>query len=80
MDPRLVIIGIIVEDRKNNATKVNDILNQFGDLILGRIGVPQRDRGISIIGLIAEASTDQIGALTGKLGMVPKVKVKSILL
>ena len=50
-----------------------------GDVIVGRIGVPYKDRGVSVIGLIVEASTDQLGAMTGKLGMLPKVKVKSIL-
>lgn len=79
MEHRLGIIGIVVQDRKNNAAKVNEILGQFGDIIVGRIGVPYRDRGISVIGLIVEASTDQLGAMTGKLGMLPKVKVRSIL-
>lgn len=79
MDNRLGVIAIVVEDRKKAAGKVNEILGQFGDVIVGRIGVPYRDRGISVIGLIVEASTDQLGAMTGKLGMLPKVKVKSIL-
>ncbi len=79
MEHRLGIIGIVIEDRKNSAAKVNEVLGMFGDIIVGRIGVPYKDRGISVIGLIVEASTDQLGALTGKLGMLPKVKVRSIL-
>lgn len=79
MEQRLGIIGIVVEDRKTIAAKVNEILGQFGDVIVGRIGIPYKDRGVSVIGLIVEASTDQVGALTGKLGMLPKVRVKSIL-
>ncbi len=79
MELRLGVIGIIVEDRKNAALKVNAILSQFGDVIVGRIGIPYRERGISVIGLIVEASTDQLGAITGKLGMLPNVRVKSIL-
>lgn len=79
MEQRLGVIGIIIEDRKQSARKVNELLSQFGDLIVGRIGVPHKDRGVSVIGLIVEASTDQLGALTGKLGMLPKVRVKSIL-
>ena len=79
MKHRLGVIGIVVEDRRDSAPKVNEILGQFGDVIVGRIGVPYKDRGVSVIGLIVEASTDQLGAMTGKLGMLPKVKVKSIL-
>ena len=79
MELRLGVIGIIVEDRKNAALKVNEILSQFGHVIVGRIGIPYRERGISVIGLIVEASTDQLGAITGKLGMLPNVRVKSIL-
>jgi putative iron-only hydrogenase system regulator len=79
MEQRLGIIAIIIEDRKNIAGRVNELLGQFGDLIVGRIGVPLKARGVSVIALIVEASTDQLGALTGKLGMLPKVRVKSIL-
>jgi putative iron-only hydrogenase system regulator len=79
MEHRLGIVGIVVEDRRNTAAKVNEILGQFGDVIVGRIGVPYKERRISVIALIVEASTDQLGAMTGKLGMLPKVKVKSIL-
>jgi putative iron-only hydrogenase system regulator len=79
MGQRLGVIGIIIEDRKETAAKVNELLSQFGDLIVGRMGVPHKERGISVIGLIVEASTDQLGALTGKLGMLPKVRVRSIL-
>lgn len=79
MKQRLGVIGIIVEDRKQSADRVNELLSQFGDLIVGRIGVPHKGLGVSVIGLIVEASTDQLGALTGKLGMLPKVRVKSIL-
>ncbi len=79
MEHRLGVIGIVVDDRRNSAAKVNEILSLFGDVIIGRIGVPCKQRGISVIGLIVEASTDQLGAMTGKLGMLPNVKVKSIL-
>lgn len=79
MEQRLGVIGIIIEDRKTISAKVNELLTQFGDLIIGRIGIPHKERGVSVIGLIVEASTDELGALTGKLGMLPKVRVKSIL-
>jgi putative iron-only hydrogenase system regulator len=56
---------------------VNEILSKFGDMIVGRMGIPYRERGISVIALIVDATTDELGALTGKLGQIPGVKVKS---
>lgn len=79
MDKRTGIIGIIVKDRSEAAPKVNDVLGKHGDLIQGRIGLPNREKGISVIGLIVEATTDELGALTGRLGMLPDVKVKSLM-
>jgi len=79
MQKRLGIIGIIIQDRNRAAATVNGILSEYGDLIVGRMGLPFRDRGVSIIDLIIEATTDQVGALTGKLGMLDGVQVKSLL-
>ncbi len=79
MDKRLGIIGIIIKDRKQAAVTVNNILTDHGEMIVGRMGLPFRDRGVSIIDLIIEATTDEVGALTGKLGMLEGVQVKSLL-
>lgn len=79
MDKRIAVIGIIVEDRKKAAPKVNEILNQYGEIIVGRVGIPYRDRGLNVIALIVDGTTDELGALTGKLGMIEKVEVKSAL-
>lgn len=79
MDKRLGIIGIIIKDRKRAAATVNDILTDHGDMIVGRMGLPFKERGVSIIDLIIEATTDEVGALTGKLGMLEGVQVKSLL-
>jgi putative iron-only hydrogenase system regulator len=59
--------------------KINAILHEFAELILGRMGVPYRGKSISVISLIVEGTTDQIGAMTGKLGNLPGVNVKSAL-
>ncbi len=79
MDKRIGVIGVIIQDRRQTAQKVNDILSQFGESIVGRMGLPYRERGCSVIGLIVEASTDEVGALTGRLGMVAGVQVKSLM-
>ena len=79
MQKRLGIIGIIIKDRQRAARTVNNILSDHGEIIVGRMGLPFRDRGVSIIDLIIEATTDEVGALTGKLGNLEGVRVKSLL-
>ena len=79
MDKRLGTISILVEDRRQ-APRVNALLGEYAHLVIGRIGVPFRDKGIGVISLIVEGTTDELGALSGKLGMVVGVKSKSILL
>jgi len=78
MDKRIGVIGIIVENM-DSAASLNAILHEYADIILGRLGVPYREKSISVISLIVEGTTDQLGALTGKLGKLPGVKVKSTL-
>jgi putative iron-only hydrogenase system regulator len=79
MQKRLGIIGIIIKDRNKMAVTVNTILSDHGDMIVGRMGLPFKERGVNIIDLIIEATTDEVGALTGKLGMLDGVQVKSLL-
>jgi len=76
---RVGFVGIIVKDRKRNASKVNEILSEFGDIMVGRIGLPYRERGVSVIAVIVDGSTDDIGSFTGKLGMLEGITVKSAL-
>lgn len=78
MEKRIGVVGIVVEDM-TIVSKINSVLHEYADLILGRMGVPYRERSISVISLIVEGTTDQIGALTGKLGNLPGVNVKSAL-
>ena len=77
-DTRIAVVGIIVENRKESAVKVNDIITKYGHLIVGRMGIPYKERGVSVISLIIDGTTDDIGALTGKLGNIKGVKVKSV--
>lgn len=79
MDKRIGTITIIVTDRTNQAQKINKILCDFGDMIIGRMGLPYPPGNLHVISLIVHATTDQIGALTGKLGTLPGVSVKSSL-
>ncbi len=74
---RLGFVGIIIEDRDNSARIVNEILSQFSDLILARTGLPNAKQNTSIITLVIDATTDELGVLTGKLGNIQGVAVKS---
>lgn len=76
MDKRLGVIGIIVEDI-NNAQEVNKILHDFSDIIVGRMGIPHKERQVSVISLIVDGPMDSISAMTGKLGNIKSVSVKS---
>lgn len=80
MRNRISVIGILVEDRSKSAERINRILSEFGNIIVGRMGIPYRERNISVITIIVDGTNDEIGALTGKLGQVTKVKVKSSIL
>jgi len=77
MQKRLGFIGITLADRKKSASAVNGILSEYGETIVARMGFPYRDRKCSVITLVIDATTDQIGALCGKLGGLPGVTVKS---
>jgi putative iron-only hydrogenase system regulator len=80
MDQRAVgVVAIIVKQRAAGAPGVNQVLTEFGDIVLGRMGLPYPVRGLNIITLIVDATTDQIGALTGRLGTLTGVTVKSTL-
>ncbi|ATW28289.1 TM1266 family iron-only hydrogenase system putative regulator [Candidatus Formimonas warabiya] len=79
VETRLGVIGIVIENREVVAEKVNALLSEFGSIIVGRMGIPYRDRDVSVIALIIDGDTDSVGALTGKLGRLPGVKVKSAL-
>lgn len=77
---RMGTISIIVEKREAQAKLVNDLLSEHADIILARMGLPFKERGVSVIALIIEATTDEVGALTGKLGRLDHVRVKSSLI
>jgi len=76
-EQRIGVVGIVVKDRLTSAPKDNEILSEYAHVIIGRMGVPNRDRGISVIALIVDGDTDTLGAMTGKLGALSGVKVKT---
>ncbi len=79
MEKRLGFVGIIIGERENVAPIVNKILSEFGAIIIARTGLPYRERDCCVITLIVDATTDELGALTGELGDIKGVSVKSAL-
>jgi len=79
MSKRIGTITIIITNRTAQASQVNTILGDYGDAIIGRMGLPYAPKALHIIALIVNASNDEIGALTGKLGSLEGVEVKSAL-
>ena len=77
MDKRISIIAIIIEETSVSA-EINDLLHQYANYIVGRMGIPYRERGVSIICVVIEAPGDITSSLSGKLGMLRGVSVKTV--
>jgi putative iron-only hydrogenase system regulator len=74
---RVGVIGIVVTGDKKVSVEMQKLLNEFSDIIIGRLGVPRAE--VSAIGLIVEGTVEQISALTGRLGKFSSLSVKSAL-
>ena len=78
MESRIGAVIILVSE-KVDIQQINSIISEHSDVIIARQGIPLRERSINVISLVLEGDTDRMGSLTGKLGRVPGVKVKSVL-
>jgi putative iron-only hydrogenase system regulator len=78
MDKRLGVVAIVVEST-SAAAEINGILHESAPIIVGRMGIPYRERGVSVISVIVDGTVDEISALTGRLGRVPSTSVKTAL-
>ena len=76
MDARVAVMSIIVEDAEA-VERINALLHEYGDHIIGRMGLPYRKRKISIISVALDAPQNIISALSGKIGAIPGVSVKT---
>ena len=76
METRVAVIGIIVEDKEAVVT-LNEILHEYSEVIIGRMGLPYREKSISIISLAVDAPQDRIAALTGRIGNISGISVKT---
>lgn len=75
-ESKIAVAAIIIEDLES-ARAVNEVLHKFNNLIVGRLGIPYRERGVNVISVVLDGSTDDISALTGQLGKVESVTVKA---
>lgn len=76
METRVAVMGIIVQDLQS-AESLNAILHDYGEYIIGRMGIPYRQKNISILSVAVDAPQDTISALAGKIGRLPGVSVKT---
>ena len=76
MEKRLGVVGIVVEDN-GVSDEINNLLHQYSGIIAGRLGLPYKERQVAVISLIVDGTMDEITAMTGKLGRLRGVSVKS---
>ena len=76
METRVAVMSIIVENMEM-AERINSILHDFGEYIIGRMGIPYRKRKVSIISIALDAPQNSISSLAGKIGTLPGVSVKT---
>ena len=76
METRVAVMGIIVEE-STAVESLNALLHQYADYIIGRMGIPYRKRGVSIVSIAIDAPQDIISALSGKIGKLQGVSVKT---
>ena len=74
---RIALIGIMVED-KSSAVKINEILHNYGDFIIGRMGLPHAKENLNVISVVLDAPADVISTVSGKLGQLKGVSTKTI--
>ncbi|WP_294507174.1 TM1266 family iron-only hydrogenase system putative regulator [uncultured Victivallis sp.] len=77
MENRIALIGIIVEDTAAS-TEINRILHDYQDYLVGRMGIPYKKQNVAIISVVVDAPADVTSSLSGKLGMLPGISVKTV--
>lgn len=77
MEKRVALIGIVVENF-DSVESLNAILHEYSDCIIGRFGLPYKERNISIMSIAVDGTTDDINTLSGKIGALSGVSSKTI--
>ncbi|MEM1484057.1 TM1266 family iron-only hydrogenase system putative regulator [Oscillospiraceae bacterium PP1C4] len=77
METRIALIGIIVEETQA-IEKLNAILHDYGKYVVGRMGIPYHQKNVCIISIVIDAANDVISSLSGKLGQLPGISIKTV--
>ena len=77
METRVALIGIIIENR-DSVSRMNDILHEYGEFVIGRMGLPYEKKNISVISVAVDAPEDIINKISGKIGMLDGISTKTI--
>lgn len=77
-EKRLAVISIIVEDRVKSV-EINALLSEYGDYIIGRMGIPYREKSVSVLSVVVDAPAEIINTITGKIGMLGGVTAKTLM-
>lgn len=77
MEEKIAIIGLFIRDY-DGASLVNDVLHKHGNRIIGRMGIPYREHELNIVSVIVKATADEISALSGSLGRIDGVTVRTM--
>ncbi len=75
-EKRLAVTAVVIDD-SSAVQEVNNVLHDYSDIIIGRMGIPYRERGVSMISVALDAEPDRISSLTGRLGQIKGVSAKS---
>jgi len=75
---RLAVVSVIVENR-GVSPQINALLSEFGEYVIGRMGIPYKEKGVNIISVALDAPTEIINKLTGKIGMIDGVTAKTLM-
>ena len=75
-EKRIAVIAIVIDDL-DKAAEVNEILHGYNEIIIGRMGIPYKERNVSVISVAVDADPDKISSLTGQIGLIEGVSVKA---
>ena len=78
MENKIAVVAIIVSD-KESVARINELLHDFGQYIIGRLGVPYKEKNVNVMSVVMDAPQEKINSLTGKLGMVQGVSSKVLI-
>jgi putative iron-only hydrogenase system regulator len=76
---RLGVIGVVIENPAAVQRELNDLISEASDLVVGRMGIPYRDRNLAVLALVVDGTNDEINSITGRLGSLPGISVRAAL-